>query len=220
MTIRSKSTVFWSMWAGVTLAILLSLPVLTYHAVAYGQQPKVAATQPAAAGAPIAKMPLTKVPASSPAIAEKPVVTPTSAPAKGIEDGAGIMKELAVAVRGSQWRLAVFLILAALVLGLRRFGVLLAGWLPDKLRDGNLGGFLRWPNTDRGGAAMALLAGTLAVLVNGLQQGRRLDLSLVIDGVGTALGAAGGYAVLKKLGWPSDKVVNEDPKPVPPAATQ
>lgn len=185
MTGRAK--VWWTMWASVMFVAVGIVAISSAKAAATGGQ----AVLIAAATAPATQV----------------------APITGADDAHGIAAGILAAVRGSNWRLAVVFALAGLVLLARKFSGALASWLPYSLSSGWFGKLLRWFQTDRGGAWLVLISGVLTVAINGLVAGKGCDPQLLIDGFSTAITAAGGYAVLKKLFLPSDK-------PAPPAPGQ
>ena len=182
-----KSKMFWTPWAAcMSLAAMLIL---------------VGAFTPNQAGAQSGKTPAAKVQVTAPAsmayidvrtvpIVEVPESQPASAPAvKGPDDVQGVTATVRDAMRTSNWRLAVIAGLLLVVLILRRVG----------------GFFWPWFNTDRGGATLALAAGVLTVLVNGLVAGGAFDPQLLVDGLLAAFTAAGAFNVSKRLAKPADK---------------
>jgi hypothetical protein len=87
------------------------------------------------------------------------------------------------AIQGRQWALVGVLAVVALVYAARTWG----------------GTLLPWLRSDRGGAALALLAGIFGALATALLSGTALTPLVVLDGVVLGIGAAGGYSVVRKL---------------------
>jgi len=117
---------------------------------------------------------------------------PVIAPVKP-DDPKGAATVMQRAMHTSNWRLVVIAGLLLVVLSLRK----LAGFLPAKAA--------AWVQSDRGGATLALLAGVLTVLVNGMVAGGKFDPQLLVDGVLAAATAAGSFNLAKRLASPADK---------------
>jgi hypothetical protein len=112
------------------------------------------------------------------------------------DDPKGAAEVVRGAMHTSNWRLVVLAGLLLAVLLLRKVG----GWfLPGRAA--------AWVGSDRGGASLALVAGILTVLVNGLIAGGSFDPQLLVDGVLAAATAAGTFNIAKKLAKPSDMEV-------------
>lgn len=109
-----------------------------------------------------------------------------------------IAKMLVGAVRQKNWRVVMGLALSLLVFGLRRLAVPRLPWPRVKA-------FLL---TDRGGVVLLLGTAVASALSTLLLSGVALSPDHLIDCLGSALTAAGGYSVLKKLWAPGDKVVD------------
>ncbi len=88
-------------------------------------------------------------------------------------------------------------------------------WVAPKL-DGRLGALVK---SDRGGAALAILAGLGGALTTALLAKQAINVQLLVSGVVTGVLAAGGFNVVKKLFAPSDKQTPpvEGMKPLPEA---
>ena len=140
------------------------------------------------AGAVASYIDVTKV-----SIVEVPASNPVAiAPVKP-DDPKGAATVMQQAMHTSNWRLVVLGGLLLAVLLLRKMG----GWfLPAKAG--------AWINSDRGGATLALLAGVLTVVINGLIAGGSFDPQLLIDGVLAAATTAGSFTLAKRLAKPSD----------------
>jgi hypothetical protein len=110
------------------------------------------------------------------------------------DDVQGVSGVVRDAMRTSNWRLVVIGGLLLAVLLLRRIG---GFCLPPK--------GAAWVSSDRGGAALAIAAGVLTVVVNGMVAGGKFDPQLLIDGALAAATAAGGFNLVKRLAAPSDK---------------
>lgn len=182
-----KVKLFWGPWAMMMALSVLFILVGSFVPMVAGAQKAAQVTTTAPAS--MAYIDVTKVPivfaADKPAVASQPVKA---------DDVQGVTSTLRNAMRTSNWRLAVIAGLLLAVLLLRKVG----GWfLPAKAA--------AWVNSDRGGATLALAAGVLTVVVNGLVAGGPFDPQLLIDGVLAACTAAGGFSVAKKLAAPSDK---------------
>jgi len=130
----------------------------------------------------VAKVPIVILPASQPVII---------APVKP-DDPKGAAEVVRGAMRTSNWRLVVLGGLLLTVLLLRKVG----GFLPAKAA--------ACVNSDRGGAALALAAGILTVVINGLIAGGTFDPQTLIDGVLAAATTAGSFNLAKRLAKPSD----------------
>lgn len=187
MDTRAKR--FWIPWAGVmSVAVLFML----MGAAKQDAGAQVNASWPDG-GVEAAYIDVTKVPITfhpEPAKAPAPAATQPIKP----DDVQGASATLRNAMHTSNWRLAVLAGLLLSVLMLRKVG----GWfLPARAGE--------WVNSDRGGATLALLAGVLTVLVNGLIAGGKFDPQLIIDGLLAAATAAGTFNLAKRLAKPADK---------------
>lgn len=122
-------------------------------------------------------------------------VAPSAAPAPAAahvdpEDPVGLIRAAYNAITGDRsWTLAAGALLSLLVLGVRR-----TPWLP------------RWFKTDRGGVALVLGTALATGVSHALLAGASVNLLLVESIVGVAIAAIGGYAGLRRLIWPPDKV--------------
>lgn len=106
-----------------------------------------------------------------------------------IETPTGILQMLLDAVKSGQWLLVGSLGLVVLVWALRQFG---GKWMP----------FLK---TDRGGALLAVASGLCTYTATALISGAAFSLQMLLAGLEMGVTAAGGYAILKKLFFPSDQ---------------
>lgn len=162
---------------------------------------KVLVDANAAAKATVAQPTTMAYVAVQPASMPVPVIL---APVKP-DDPKGAAEVLKGAMHGSNWRLVVLAGLLLAVLMLRKVG----GWfLPPALG--------AWVNSDRGGATLALLVGTLTVLVNGMIAGGRFEAQLLIDGVLAAATTAGSFNLAKRLAAPSDLPATPAGRDAPP----
>lgn len=94
---------------------------------------------------------------------------------------------LVSALASKQWALVVAAVLLGGVWLLRNMG---SKWIP-------------WLSTPRGGAILATVGGTLALVVPVLAAGQPLSIGLVIGALSTALSASGLWSVGKNLSTPS-----------------
>ncbi len=83
---------------------------------------------------------------------------PTTQPAT---DAGWLLATLGSAMHGSNWRLALAATLALVVLVLRHVANGIREWLSPPAQQSRLGRVLGWCATDRGGAVLVLLSGTL-----------------------------------------------------------
>ncbi len=67
-----------------------------------------------------------------------------------------------------------------------------------------VGRYVKFFNTDRGGAVMALVVGVLGTVASLVSASGKFSVGMLMDGLMAAFTAAGGYATLKKLFSPSD----------------
>jgi hypothetical protein len=203
MTKRAKLRLQWGAWGAFASVLTIVIAVLFMHTVpAASAQVGVAKAAKAQVTAPatMAYIDVTKVPIVFAPASQSTSASAAIAPVKP-DDPKGAAEVVRGAMRTSNWRLVVLGGLLLTVLLLRKVG----GWfLPGRAA--------AWVNSDRGGAALALLAGVLTVVVNGLISGKGFDPQLLIDGVLAAFTAAGAFNVSKKLAKPSDQVA------APPAA--
>lgn len=98
------------------------------------------------------------------------------------------------------WRALAAALLVLIVMGVRWLAGVKTQGLPPKLA-----AFLSWLRTDRGGAVTALVVGILSAAGALLAAGGPITWSVIVSGLVNAFVAAGGYALVKKLLWPSDK---------------
>lgn len=118
-------------------------------------------------------------PESAPVTAPAPVPPPTK--------GAGsLVGDVYNAVKGGQWRLAAAGVLALLMLALAK--VREKSWSPFK--------------GDRGGAVLVLLLALAGAFGTALASSAPIGLDLIVGALGTAVAAAGGYAIVRRLIWP------------------
>lgn len=103
------------------------------------------------------------------------------------------------AARGRNWALLGALVLSLLIALIRRFASRLAVSFAGKA----VGRAAAWLTTDRGGALLALLAGVAAAFAAAFGSGGAVSAQTVVDGLVAGITAAGGYAVLRKLVFPS-----------------
>lgn len=103
------------------------------------------------------------------------------------------------AARGRNWALVGALVLSLLIALVRRF----AGRIAVSFAGRVVGRAAAWLTTDRGGALLALLAGVAAALAAAFGAGGGVSVQTVLDGLVAGVTAAGGYAVLRKLLFPS-----------------
>ena len=112
----------------------------------------------------------------------------------------GVLAETAIAaVKTSNWRHLAAVVLIGLTLLIKKLG--------SKIK------FLKFLDTDRGGAALVVfngVAGTLAAL---LLSDAAITTQALVDGVTLGLESAGGFTVVKRIIWPKDTT----PTPPPPA---
>ena len=121
-------------------------------------------------------------PASQPA-----AVAP--APAVNIDaDPVGYASNTIGAARAGKWLVFVGFIIIGLVYCVRRWGSKLVPWF----------------GTDRGGVVVALFCGFLASLASTVIDVGSLSGAALVVALEQAVGACGGYVVLKKLIFPSD----------------
>lgn len=104
-------------------------------------------------------------------------------------DPGDLLPSMLNAAKSGQWRLLAGLLLGVLVWATRKWGARLVPWL----------------GTDRGGAVLVLVLGLLGGVATTLAGDQPLSWSLLVDSLSMAFGAAGGYAVTKKLVAPSDQ---------------
>ena len=132
-------------------------------------------------------------PAPSPTLAQ-PIVTPAADP-----DLLTVARLVLEAARGRNWALVGALVLSLLIALVRRFAGRIAVSFAGKLA----GRAAAWLTTDRGGALLALLAGVAAALAAAFGSGGGVSVQTVLDGLVAGVTAAGGYAVIRKLLFPS-----------------
>lgn len=100
-------------------------------------------------------------------------------------DTAGVAYE---AIRAGEWRLAMAALLVLLVAGARRWGARLSPWLA----------------TDRGGAVLALGLAVGLEVAAVLVLDAPLGFTALLYALTTAVAAAGGRQLLRRLLWPQD----------------
>lgn len=119
--------------------------------------------------------------------------------------GADLLKQLLAAFNQRNWYLVGVLVIIAVIGGIRKLASRVS--------------FLKFFNTDRGGAILALAMG----LVGGVAAdaiGGSFHLRAVLDGIVLGFTSAGGYVTVKKLVWPNDITAPPAPVPAPtPAPT-
>lgn len=120
-----------------------------------------------------------------------PVTTPPAPP----RDVGGVIVSLINAAKAGQWYLVMGLVASLLMMGLKLFAPQLK-------------------NNDRWSALVAVGIGILGTLATALIGGAKFDLALVIGALVTGVVSAGGYAVIKKIIWPSTPAPT--PTPAPP----
>jgi hypothetical protein len=167
-------------------ALAQGVPVVKLERSALLTPAKAPASAPIAATAPQA------VPGVSVSVSVAPVAPAASQPVKP-DDVQGVTNTIKGAMHTSNWRLVVVGVLLLSVLILRKVG---GFCLPAKAAE--------WIKSDRGGATLAILAGVLTVVVNGMVAGGKFDPQLIIDGVLAAATTAGGFNLAKRLAKPSD----------------
>lgn len=113
-------------------------------------------------------------------------------------DPAGILVVIFDALKSSQWQLAGFAVLLALLWILRFTGYKIHGWirrgsgvLAVAARAIWIDSILAWIGTDRGGSILAILMGAVLAVVNGLLAGQGDVLDLIKSGLVVGLGAMG-----------------------------
>jgi hypothetical protein len=195
---------------GLLVAALAVMSLATVGALAQGVPPtraistelaRAALLAPAKApvSAPVAPTDPQVTPGVSVSVSVAPVAPAASQPAPVViapvkpDDPKGTANVIKGAMHTSNWRLVVIEGLLLAVLLLRKVG---GFCLPTK--------WAAWVQSDRGGAALAVLAGVLTVVVNGMVAGGKFDPQLLIDGVLAAATAAGGFNLAKRLAAPSD----------------
>ncbi len=127
------------------------------------------------------------------------VIAPTPQMAPQEQDALALLNLIVSAARGRNWALLGALVLSLLVWAVRKFASRVAVAFAGKL----LGRAAAWLTTDRGGALLALLAGIASALAVAFASG--FSWGLLLDGVVAGVTAAGGYAVVRKLCFPSGK---------------
>lgn len=108
-------------------------------------------------------------------------------------DPSGFLSAFMGALSQKAWLLFALLIVVLAVWAFRRY----APW--------------SWAKTDRAGAVLALVGGCAVVLASGLIDGATASAKWLVDGCYLGVVSAGGYAIVRKLIWPSDA----SPKPGP-----
>lgn len=103
-------------------------------------------------------------------------------------DPGGFISATLDAAKSGQWRILAGFLLVGLVWAARKWGSGVAPWL----------------KTDRGGAALVLALALLGGVATTLLSGQAFAWGLLVNSLSMAFTAAGGYAVLKKILWPSD----------------
>jgi hypothetical protein len=116
------------------------------------------------------------------------VLANAAAPLPNPDDGPAILNQLLDAIGSGNWRLVASLIVVGLVWLMRRFATRVHPWF----------------GTDRGGVAVALLGGLLAVAAGELAAGRGFTVQTVANGISLAIAAAGGWVMVRRLVSPPD----------------
>lgn len=128
-------------------------------------------------------------PANSGVIITQPMGLGTSPSIPSPDDDPGaFVSSVLNAAKAGQWRLLAGFLLVGLVWAARKWG---SGAVP-------------WLKTDRGGAALVLVLALLGGIATTLLSGQAFAWGLLVNSLSMAFTAAGGYAVLKKILWPSD----------------
>jgi hypothetical protein len=127
------------------------------------------------------------------------VLANTAAPLPSPDDAPAILNQILDAIGSGNWRLVAALIVVGLVWLMRRFATKIHPWF----------------GTDRGGVAVALLGGLLAVAAGELAAGRHFTIQTVANGISLAVAAAGGWVMVRRLVSPPDaaSVANEPTAP-------
>lgn len=105
------------------------------------------------------------------------------------KDFGGFAKRAFDAIHSSNWRLLAALALIGIIWALRTY---LSKLLP-KL------------SSDRAGALLAVCTGISGAVSNALMAGQPVTLSVLMDGLGLGITAAGGWSVAKRIIAPPDK---------------
>lgn len=127
------------------------------------------------------------------------VLANTAAPLPSPEDGPAILNQILDAIGSGNWRLVAALIVVGLIWLMRRFATKIHPWF----------------GTDRGGVAVALLGGLLAVAAGELAAGRHFTVQTVANGISFAVAAAGGWVMVRRLAFPPDIADGTNVPPVP-----
>lgn len=199
MTKHTKTRLKWGAWGSLTGVIVIIFAALAMRSIppAMARSQTIAAAKAEVQAAE--KVAATKLALAANLAAAKVLAAtsqPESTPAIVLvkpDDPKGAAAVVQHAMHTSNWRLVVLAGLLLTVLLLRKVGGFL---LPTKAAT--------WISSDRGGATLALLAGVLTVVVNGMIAGGTFDPQLLIDGVLAAATTAGGFNLAKKLAKPSD----------------
>lgn len=105
-------------------------------------------------------------------------------------DPSAFVSALSAAITARRWGVLAALLVIALVWLARRYA-------PQKWP---------WLRTDRGGAVLALVGSVLVTVCADLASGHAFSVAWLLDAIMLGMTAAGGYAVVRKIIAPSDKV--------------